>query len=131
MTTPLWCLLIVATIPYPLAVLGGYTRIAQLGKLDNQNPRLQILELKGLGARAYAAQANAWEALALFTAAVLAAHLAGANAAASANAAILFVAARLLHAVFYLTNLALLRSLIMFVGLGSCAWLFVLAVQAG
>lgn len=130
MTTPLWCLLIVAFMPFPLAVFGGYLRISQLGRLDNQHPRQQIGELKGLGARVYAAQANAWEALALFTVAVVTAHLAGANAADSANAAMLFVAARVLHAVFYLANLATLRSLIMFVGVGSCIWLFVLAASA-
>ncbi len=130
MTTPFWCLLIVAFIPYVLAGLGGYFRVQQLGTLDNKLPRVQALQLEGIGARTYSAQMNAWEALALFATAVLVAHAAGADAGRSATAATLFVVARFLHAFFYIANLDVLRSGIQFVGLGACVWLFVLAAQA-
>ena len=130
MTTPFWCLLIALLIPIALAGMGGFFRMRQFGTLDNKHPRQQAAQLEGAGARCMAAQQNAWEALAIFTAAVMVAHLAGADPGRSATAAQLFIGARVLHAVFYLANIDWARTLIFFVGLGSCIWLFVLASRA-
>lgn len=130
MTTPLWCLFIVALMPYPLAFLGAYFKRTQLGSVDNKQPRDQSLQLQGPGARTVAAQSNAWEALAIFTVAVAIAHLAGADPESSATAAMLFVVARVLHAVFYVANLDILRSLAFAFGLGNAIWLFSLAFGA-
>lgn len=130
MTTPFWCLLIAILLPYVLSTTGGYFRVRQFGTLDNKNPRAQQAALQGVGARVQAAQQNAWEALPVFTAAVLVAHAAGADAHRAAIAAIVFVVARVLHPIFYVTNLDALRSLSFLVGIGSCVWLFVLAAQA-
>ncbi len=130
MTTPFWCLLIAVLIPYLLSTAGGYFRLKQFGRLDNKNPRAQGAALTGLGARVQAAQQNAWEALPVFSAAVLVAHVSGADAQKSAWAAMLFLGARVLHTAFYMANLDILRSTIFLVGLGSCIWLFVLAAQA-
>ena len=130
MTTPFWCLLIIIVLPYVLAGMGGYFRVQQFGTLDNQQPRTQAASLEGIGARVYAAQQNAWEALPVFATSVFVAHLAGADAQKSAIAAMLFVIARILHAGFYLANLDKLRTLIFLVGLGSCIWLFILAARA-
>ena len=126
MTTPLWCLLIVMLMPIALAGVGGYFRTKQLGTLDNEDPREQIKSLTGAGSRAYAAQQNAWEALALFTAAVLTAHVLGADPERSAQLAVAFVAFRALHAVCYIGGWATLRSLMFMGGLVSLIWLFVL-----
>ena len=130
MTTPFWCLFAVAMMPYVFAGLTGYFKIRQFGKLDNNHPRNQAVELEGIGARAYAAQMNAWEAVALFGAAVFVAHLAGADPRLSAMASVIFVMTRLTHGVVYLANLATLRSGVFTVGLFSSIWLFVLAAQA-
>ena len=131
MTVPFWCLLVAVVIPYVLAVFGATQRQAQLGQADNKNYRVtQVPKLVGAGSRAYAAQANAWEALAVFTAAVTVAHLSGADQRLSAIAALVFVGARVLHAVFYLADLDKLRSTSVAVGTGCCVWLFVLAAQA-
>ena len=130
MTTPFVCLLIVVLLPYALSTLGGYFRTRQFGTLDNKYPREQSAQLEGIGARVRDAQANAWEAVPVFTAAVLVAHVAGADPGKSAIAAGIFVVARVLHAVCYLANLDILRSLVFLVGLGSAIWLFVLAHQA-
>lgn len=127
MTTPFWCLLIAIFIPYVLSGCGSYFKVKQFGSLDNNQPRVQAAALTGVGARVNAAQQNAWEALAVFSAAVFVAHIAGADPGASATAAMVFVAARILHAVFYATNLAPLRSLSFFVGIGACLRLFWLA----
>ena len=70
MTTPLIALVIVALLPYVLAGMGGPFRIKQFGKIDNNHPRQQYSQLTGMGGRVWAAQQNAWEALAIFTAAV-------------------------------------------------------------
>jgi uncharacterized MAPEG superfamily protein len=132
MTIPFWCLFITVLIPYVLAGIGVAQRQAQLGSVDNKDWRKnQLPALTGLGSRVYAAQANTWEAVALFTAAVTVAHLAGADPESSTLAAILFLAARVLHTVLYLADLDKLRSLIFVVGFGSCMWLFGLAISAG
>ena len=130
MTTPFWCLLIMIIIPYVIAGVTAYFRVQQLGSVDVKQPREQALDLKDSGARAVAAQQNAWEAIAVFSAAVLVAHLAGADPGTSATAALVFIVARILHPIFYIMNMAPLRTLSFVVGFGSCIWLFVLAARA-
>jgi uncharacterized MAPEG superfamily protein len=127
MTIPFWCLLVTIVIPYVLAGTGGYFRVRQLGALDNKHPRAQASELTGAGARAYAAQANAWEAVSVFGAAVFVSHLAGANSSTAALLSEIFVAARVLHAVTYLANLDILRSLSFGAGFACCVGLFVIS----
>lgn len=120
MTTPLWCLVIVALLPYVLSFAGGYFRMRQLGSVDNKHPRLQVAKLEGAGARAYAAQANAWEALGFFTAAVAVLHLANpeaARGATAANLSLVFLATRVAHPIAYIANQDLVRSLVFLVGL--------------
>ena len=130
MTTPFWCLLAAVLIPYLLAGLGGYFKTKQFGSVDNHNPRAQAALLEGAGGRAAAAQLNAFEALGVFGAAVFAAHLAGADAGLSATASLLFLGARIIHPILYIADIALLRSLVFVVGLGSSLWLFGLAASA-
>ena len=127
MTIPLWCLLIATFLPFVWAFTGAWLRQRQFGAIDNHHPRQQQAQLTGAGARAMAAQQNAWEALAMFTAAVFAAHVNGATAGQAATAGMLFVAARIAHGLFYLADLDKLRSLAWVVGLGAVVWLFVLA----
>lgn len=127
MTTPFWCLLVTILIPYVLAGVGGYFRVRQLGTLDNKNPRAQAQQLTGAGSRVYAAQANAWEAVPVFAAAVFVSHLAGAEARTAAILSQVFVVARVLHAVVYLANLDMLRSLVFLVGFACCVGLFVIS----
>lgn len=129
MTVPFWCLLVACLIPIILSWVSGYYRQQQFGAVDNKLPRLQSAKLEGAGARAVAAQQNAWEALQVFTAAVFVAHASGvADAANAALAAQLFIVARVLHAVFYLADKDILRSLAFLVSFGSSIWLFVMAV---
>ena len=58
------------------------------------------------------------------------AHLAGANPASSAGAAMLWLVARALHPVTYLANIDWARSLVFLVAMGANVWLFVLAAKA-
>jgi uncharacterized MAPEG superfamily protein len=117
-TTPLWCLAAVAFLPYVCAWTGAYFKFRQFGTIDNKNPRRQALQLEGVGARLAAAQANAWEALPFFTAAVVTAHLAGAAPATAATLSQVFLVTRVLHPILYAADLDKLRSLVFVVGFG-------------
>ena len=128
MTLSLWCLVIVALLPYVLAGVGGYFRRTNLGTVDNDNPRGQASLLEGAGARAYAAQANAWEALALFLVGLALVHFTG-TADQAGTASMVFVIARILHAVFYIRGAPTLRSLSFFGALGAWIWLIVIAAS--
>ena len=130
MTTVLACLLIAVLIRYVLAGIGGYHKGKQFGKADNNNPRVQAAQLTGTGARAVAAQQNAWEALAVFTASLAAAFFAGVEPASLATPALLFVAARIAHAACYLNDLASARSSSFLVGTLMCFWIFAKALAA-
>lgn len=131
MNTPLACLVAVTFFPIVLSWVSGYYRQKTLGSVDNNNPRTQCSKLEGAGARAVAAQSNAWEALAMFSAALLAAQIAGVVAgAAVANVCLLFVVMRVLHGLFYIADKAPLRSIAFIVGVGCCIRIFYLALVA-
>lgn len=130
MTTALWCLAFLAFLPYVLAGTGTYLRVKELGHLDNHTPRQQWQQVKGAGARIYAAQQNAWEALMFFTAAVVVTHFAGADPNAVGHGALVFTASRVAHAVFYAVNLAAARSLVFLVGFAAWCYLIWLAGTA-
>ncbi|MBL4607577.1 MAG: MAPEG family protein [Pseudomonadales bacterium] len=131
MTTPFWCLFVLIFFPYVLSGIGGAIRIKTFGKYDNKQPRAQAAQLEGVGARAYAAQQNLWESMAIFSMAVFVAHFAGADAGQSATAALVFMLMRVVHAGAYLMDIDMVRSLAFTVGYGCCIWLFWLAIQAG
>jgi len=121
MTTPLWCLLIVAVLPYVLSFSSSYFKMQQFGSIDNKHPRIQAARLEGVGARAYGAQQNAWEALGFFTAVLVVLHFANPEAAkgsTAANLSLVFLATRVVHPILYLANLDILRSLVFLIGLG-------------
>lgn len=124
MTTPFWCLFIGCLIPYFLAPVGGYFKNRQFGTLDNKNPRVQTASLEGMGARAAAAQENAWEALVVFAAAVLVNHAKGGDPGTSATLAQVWVGARVLHAGFYISDIDKARSGVFLVATGCAIALF-------
>lgn len=117
-----------SALPYVFALIGHYYQVKQLGKLDNKDPRGQYTQLRGPGARAVAAQQNAWEALAIYGAALLAVVASGLEVKYLAEAAIIVLIARLLHGVFYLTNLDKLRSLAFMVAVVPCFYLFYVVI---
>jgi uncharacterized MAPEG superfamily protein len=127
---PFVCLAIVMLLPYLLATYGGYYRKKTLGVMDNQNPRAQAARLDAYGARIYAAHQNSWEAAALFTAAALAAQLAGVSPGRTVLPCLMFVALRVVHPIAYLQGWASLRSTVSTAGLACCAWLLVCAAIA-
>ena len=129
MTVPFWCLFVGIVLPYVWA-FARMPFLKELGGPDNKEPRAQSEKLTGKGGRAVAAQANAWEALAVFAPAVIVNHLAGASAESAATLALIWVVARVLHGVFYITDIDKGRSAAFLVGLVCAIGLFVGAMRA-
>ncbi len=121
MTLALWCLMVAALLPIACAGIAKWG----FSGFDNNNPREWLAKQQGWRARAHAAQLNSWEALAIFAAAVLTAHLAGAPQGRVDALAVGFIVARLAYVGCYLADRAALRSLVWLAGLGLSIALFV------
>jgi uncharacterized MAPEG superfamily protein len=97
--------------------------------VQNHNPRDWLDQLDGYRKRAHFAQLNSFEAVPAFCAAVLVAHQVGTAAQSTIDAiAIGFVVSRLLYGAFYVADLAVLRSVIWFAGMGCIAALFAVSL---
>ena len=126
--TAYWCILIAALLPYV------WVFVAKSGapKYNNRLPRAW-LEKQGDNykvQRAHAAHLNAFEAFAPFAAGVVPAQLAGVDHGRIALLAVAFVAARVLHGIFYLADVQLLRSLVWAAGFACVVALLVQAALA-
>ena len=120
MTIAFWCVLVAGFLPY----FGTLT--AKIGgeRFDNSNPRDWLDAQSGFRKRANAAQHNSFEAFPFFAAAVIIAHVAGAPQGRIDLFAVVYLLARLFYIAFYVADMATLRSLAWFVGLGSVVALF-------
>ena len=130
MNTVLSSLLIMCILPLTCAWIAGYYRQKQLGTVDNKEPRSQSLQLTGAGARAVAAQANSWEALAVFSAALLAIFISGVTLESITTLVTVFVALRVAYIVAYIKDWDKARSVIFIAGYGICIYLLYLALAA-
>lgn len=119
MTVAYWCVLMI--IFYPLLLACA----AKSGGFDNHRPRESLAALTGWRQRANWAQSNALEAIAPFAAAVIIGHQLELRQVVLDSLAIGFVGLRTLHAIFYLADLALLRSLSYLGGLVCIVAIFV------
>ncbi len=121
------CVLIACLLPIVCAGLAkskGYGKRRRDGGYDNHNPRAWAESLEGWSARANAAQANSFEALPLFIAAVLVAGQQQADPARIDQLAMAFIACRVAYIAAYLGDKATLRSVIWALGLGVCVAMF-------
>jgi uncharacterized MAPEG superfamily protein len=128
MHTVIACLLIAMLMPIVCSWIGGYYRYKQPGGLDNKYPRLQVAKLEGPGHRAYAAQQNCWEALGMFSAALLAIHMSGVVIASLATLCTAFIVLRVVYIACYLANQDAMRSAAFIGGFGICIYFFYLAL---
>jgi uncharacterized MAPEG superfamily protein len=119
LTIALWCVLLAGLLPY---VAAGIAKADSA--YDNHDPRAWLARQQGYRQRANAAQANAFEALPLFAAAVLTSQLLHGPQRTADALALGFLAARVLHLVFYLADRALLRSCSWVCGIGCVIALF-------
>ena len=114
-TIAYWCIFVAALLPIVCAGIAKYgtLRVApDKGGYDNNNPRAWLARQTDWRARANAAQANTFEAIPFFFAAVIIAHQPQASQAQLDILAVLFVALRIVYIVFYVGNLANARSIV-------------------
>lgn len=129
MSIPLLCLLGGVVLPYIWAGVSVPFRNKQLGGVDLAQPRLQAALLTEGGAGAWGAQMNQWEALAVFTAAHVAAFIQGLPVdGVWTSASLVWLAARILHGLFYVVGQAPLRVMAFVVSLLCSVWIFVAAL---
>ena len=108
------CILAACLLPIVAAGVakwGTFTRPPSQGGYDNRNPRAWLAQQTGRRARANAAQANSFEALPLFIAAVLAAQQMQVAQAVIDGLALAFVALRVAYIWLYVADLATARTL--------------------
>ena len=124
-TATVACLLPVVTVGAAKASVG--MKSPRKGGYDNHNPRQWEAGLTGWQQRANAAQANGFEALPLFIAAVLMAQQAQADQGVIDQWALAFIGIRLAYIASYLMDKAALRSLIWMAGVAVCIYIMSLA----
>ncbi len=112
----------------PFLVVGYYR--FQVGEEALKNPRAVSDRLPDIAQRATAAHQNSLEAFGFFTAAALMAYITGVDSIVALGAAIAFLVARLFYSIFYISNIALARSLMFGIGSLSIFTLFGLSLIA-
>ena len=116
MSIPYWCILISAVLPYVWVSIAK----ASGNRYNNRDPRGWLARQEDpRNQRANAAQLNAFEAFPAFAASVLMAQFAQVDGQRIIWLAMAFVAFRILHGVFYITDMHYFRSLVWFGGLAS------------
>lgn len=114
-TVAYWCVLIACMLPFACAYTAKFQDLRKprsQGGYDNADPRAWLARQGGWKARANAAQANSFEALPLFIAAVLIAHQVRAPQTRLDILAVLFVTLRIIYIVMYVAGLPTARSAI-------------------
>jgi uncharacterized MAPEG superfamily protein len=127
MTITLWSLLVAALLPYVWFGVATPLRKQEFGELDANHPRLQEAKQSGRGARAMGAHGNAFEALAVWAPAVLAAHATNPGSALAPKLALAWMAARFFHGVVYIAGIAPVRTLLFAVGVVCSVLMYVVA----
>jgi len=127
MTIANFCILVACALPVICAAVAkskGFARMDRPGGYDNRDPRGYLSHLTGWRARANAAQANSFEALPLFIAAVLVAQQMQAPQGRTDALAMAFIAVRLIYIAVYIADQGKLRSLVWAIGVALCVAMF-------
>ena len=115
-----WCVLLACLLPIVAAGVakwGTFSRSVREGGFDNEDPRAWLARQSGRRARANAAQANSFEALPLFIAAVFTAQQFQVRQDLVDGLSAAFVLLRVVYIVLYVTNRAAARTLVWSAGL--------------
>lgn len=105
-----------------IAKYGMFSKSRRDGGYDNHNPRAWLAQQTDWRARANAAQANTFEALPFFFAAVIIAHQLQARQPVLDMLALAFIGLRIAYILVYLADMAKTRSAV---------WVLALAVNIG
>lgn len=112
LTTDLKMLVASGLLTLVLALLPQLSRVGRPGFREwNAGNRETPFETPAWGQRAARAHANLLENLCVFAIAVLVVHVSGHANATSAQGAVIFFAARVIHAILYTTGITHLRTL--------------------
>ena len=114
-TIAYWCVLFAAILPIVCAGIaksGMFTTAPANGGYDNNNPRIWLARQSDWRSRANAAQANTFEALPFFFAAVIIAHTMQAPQTRLDILALIFITLRIAYVIMYVADLAKARSAI-------------------
>ncbi len=114
-TVAYWILLFAALLPFccaGLAKWGMFTKARKDGGYDNHSPRQWLERQQGWRARANAAQANTFEALPFFFAAVIIAHQLRAGQTILDLLCLTWLMLRVFYIITYVGDMATPRSLI-------------------
>ena len=120
------CVLVAALLPIVCAGIaksGMFTVSPKHGGYDNNNPRAWLARQTDWRARANAAQANTFEALPCFFAAVIIAHQLQARQAVLDILAFMFVVLRIGYILMYVADMAKTRTALWVAGLGINVWI--------
>ena len=112
-TIAYWCVLVAAIMPVVCAGIAKYGMMntpKREGGYDNNNPRKWLAKQTDWRARANAAQANTFEALPFFFAAVIIAHQLQARQTVLDILAFLFIVLRIAYVMMYVADMAKTRS---------------------
>ena len=112
-TIAYWCVLVAAVLPIVCAGIaksGMLTTAPAKGGYDNNNPRSWLARQSDWRSRANAAQANTFEALPFFFAAVIVAHMLQAPQTRLDILALIFIMLRIAYVIMYVGDLAKARS---------------------
>lgn len=120
MTIAYWCVLFMGLFPY---VAAGIAKKGFEG-YDNGMPRQWLAKQTGFRARANAAQANLFESLPFFFAAVVIASIANAPQHRVDLLAIGFVVARIAYLICYVADWPTTRSIVWLAGLACVVAIF-------
>lgn len=114
-TIAYWCVLVMAILPIVcagIAKYGMFSKSRRDGGYDNNNPRVWLAKQTDWRARANAAQANTFESLPFFFAAVIIAHQLQARQTMVDILAFMFVVLRVAYVLMYVADMAKTRSVI-------------------
>jgi uncharacterized MAPEG superfamily protein len=120
MTIAYWCVLFMGLFPY---VAAGIAKKGFEG-YDNGMPRQWLAKQTGFRARANAAQANLFESLPFFFAAVIIASIANAPQSRVDLLALGFVTARIAYLICYVADWPTTRSVVWLAGLACVVAIF-------
>ena len=125
-TVAYWCVLFMAFLPIVcagIAKYGMFSKPRRDGGYDNHNPRAWLAKQTEWRARANAAQANTFESLPFFFAAVIIAHQLQARQVVVDILAFMFVVLRIAYVLMYVADMAQIRSVIWLAALLVNIWL--------
>jgi len=116
-----WCVLIAILMPYGLVIIA---RFPGTTFESNLIPRISAESITGYQQRSYWAHLNGLEAIPSFAAAVIIAQMVNVQQDTINALAMLFIGFRITHAIAYILNLGVLRSLMWACGMACVVSMF-------